>query len=293
MKFVTAAQRTPEWYQARLGKVTASAVKDVIAYSKRGIYVRDEDNEYVLDENGDRVIEYPELEARKKYRRQLVTERIYGMAGVEEPYVNDAMRWGMLNEDIARTQYKLATGNKVSEEGFCIYELDGKEIMAGCSTDGLINNEGNLEIKNLTPSNHLYEIIRENKLPDQFKDQVAMQLWVTGREWADFVGYDSRAPQGIDILAVHVERDEEMEEHISYLESEIFKFLEEVDREYKWFLQYLPFAERVCKDCGTIFESYVNICPSCYSNTIRLEKIITEPRLNLLNNIAKRKVAKV
>lgn len=277
MKFVTAEQRTPEWYQARLGKVTASEVKNMVAYSKRGVKNK---------ETGE--LEFPELEARAKYRRRLVTERIYGMAGVEDIYINDAMRWGMMNEDIARTQYKLFSGNKATEEGFCIYQVPNEktgeleDLMAGCSTDGLVNDDGNLEIKNLTPSNHLYEIVKHNELPDQFRDQVQFQLLVTGRDYAHFVGYDSRAPQGIDILGVHVERDED---YIGYLGEELSKFLAEVDRDYYFFLQYLPLADRVCKDCGTIFTDYVNICPGCYSNHIKLTKVIKEPELNLINNI--------
>lgn len=297
MRFVTAEQRTPEWFQSRLGKVTASRVKDMISYSKRGVIVKGPDGKPMLDEDGNKVLDFPENEARAKYRRQLVTERIYGMAGFEEIYINDAMRWGMLNENIARTQYKLATGNRVTEEGFCIYQIpDPKtkelvDVMAGCSTDGLINDDGNLEIKNLMPSNHLYEIVKFNNLPAQFEDQVDFQLLVTGRTYAHFVGYDSRAPRGVDLMAVHVERDEDREYRIGYLESELFKFLEEVDREYKYFLDYLPVAERVCKDCGTEFTDQVNICPSCYSNNIRILKILQPAKLNLLNNIQREKAA--
>jgi len=284
MKFVTADQRTPEWYQARLGKVTASMVKDMVAYSKRGVKNK---------ETGE--LEFPELEARKKYRRKLVTERIYGIAGVEDVYINEAMRWGMMNEDIARTQYKLFSGNKVTEEGFCILEITDektgelKEVMAGCSTDGLINDDGNLEIKNLTPSNHLYEVVMHNELPDQFKDQVQFQLLVTGRDYSHFVGYDSRAPQGIDLLAVHVERDED---YINFLREELFKFLDEVDKEFGMFLQYLPFAERVCRDCGLVFEDYINVCQTCYSNNIKIVKILIPSKVTLLNNVKKTERAK-
>jgi|SRR5665213_1280950 len=282
MRFVTSEQYTPEWYQSRLGKATASRAKDMMAYSTRGKKNPETDE-----------IEYPELEARAKYRRQLVTERIYGMAGVEEVYVNEAMRWGTLNEGIARTAYKLFSGNKVSEEGFCIYQIEdpktGKlvDVMAGCSTDGLVNEDGNLEIKNLTPSNHLYEIVLHNELPDQFEDQVDFQLLVTARDYTHFVGYDSRAPQGIDLLAVNVERDEERELKIAYLKEELFKFLGEVERDYNLFLRYLPLADRVCKDCGIVFASYTNICPDCYSNNIRLTKIIKPAELTLLNNVKK------
>lgn len=281
MRFVTAEQRTPEWYQARLGKVTASEAKNVVAYSKRGTKNK---------ETGE--LEFPELESRKKYRQRLVTERVYGMAGVEEIYINDAMRWGMMNEGIARTQYKLFSENKVTEEGFCIYQIPDeatgelKDVMVGCSTDGLINDDGNLEIKNLTPSNHLYEVVKHNDLPYQFRDQVQFQLMVTGRQFAHFVGYDSRAPRGIDLLGVHVDRDED---YINFLEEETFNFLEEVDRDFKHFLQYLPVAERTCKDCGNIFIDQLNICPACYSNNIKLGKILQEPRANLLNNIIRTK----
>lgn len=258
MLFVTASQRTDEWYAARLGRVTGSRMKDVIAWSSR----RSKDGTY------------PELKARADYRKELVTERLIGDLGRKEVYVTPEMQWGQMNEDLARTTYQLRTGNKVSQEGFCQHE----ELMAGVSTDGFVNQEGNLEIKCLAPYNHLYEIVKEGKLPEVFKPQVSMQLWITERAWCDFIGYDSRMPVGIDLFYVRVKRDEE---YIAYLEAQTRQFLSEVDRDVEFFMRYLPTAERTCRACGLVFTSKIAICPGCHSSSTQTDKVIEKPEREL------------
>lgn len=257
MKFITADQRSPAWFAARLGRVTGSRFKDVMAISKK---------------TGE------PLKAREDYRKELVTERILGDAGKKEVFMTDAMRWGQLNESLARTQYSLMTGNKVTEEGFIQHD----DLMVGVSTDGLVTSgsqEGNLEIKCLEPHNHLYNIAMNNAMPDDYRDQVQGQMWITGRPWCDFVGYDSRMPDGLDLFVTRILRDED---YIMQLEAEIMGFLAEVERDFRHFLRYLPTAERVCRACGTMFIDKINLCPECMSNQCAIKKILQPAELRLL-----------
>lgn len=259
MKFITADQRSPEWYAARLGRATASRFKDIIAIGAKGQY----------------------LKPHYDYIQELVSERLIGEAGQKEMFINDAMKWGMMNEDLARTTYQLKTGNKVSGEGFIQHDT----LMSGASTDGLVNDEGNLEIKCLTPINHLYEIIKHNTMPDVYKAQVQGQLWITGRAWCDFVGYDSRLPVGIDLFTVRVERDDD---YINWLEEEVTNFLLEVDKDFSYFLQFLPVTKRTCHNCGVIFIDKVALCTACGTNGATVNKVL-EPASMVLGTITDRK----
>lgn len=281
MRLVTAAQRTPEWFAARLGRVTGSRMKDVVAIGAKGQY----------------------LKARDDYRRELVAERIYGNTGVKDVFVTDAMKWGTMNESIARTNYCLRTGNKVAEEGFIIHQdkNDKGELVdypLGVSTDGLVNEDGNLEIKCLEPHNHLYTIMQQamnvladvdgnvaDIMPDAYRAQVQSQLWVTGRDWCDFVGYDSRAPKGLDLMAVRIYRDEM---YIAFLKNETEAFLAEVERDFKEFLKYLPVAERLCRDCGTIFTDKIAFCQGCSGSNTAIEKIIEPPQVELMEEVLRK-----
>jgi hypothetical protein len=276
-KVITATQRTPEWYKARRGRATASRFKDIIATAKTP--KRDaEGNKY-----------YPYLASRETYMRQLVVERIYGSSYERDVFITEAMKWGMMNEDVARTQYMLRTGNKVQEEGF----VQHLTLMAGCSTDGFVNADGNLEIKSLVPENHIFEIFwaamrvlndpdgdYKDLLPEDYKAQVQGQLWITGREWCDFVGGDSRAPKGLDLYAVRVYRDDD---YIAMLEQEVIKFLAEVDRMYRYFLRCLPTCSRICRNCGVTFIDKVYTCPDCDSNNTFADKTLAPAELDLLS----------
>lgn len=253
MKFLNVKQRTDEWYQARLGLVTGSRMKDVIAFGKR---------------------DGKPLKARSDYLREVVAERLVGEIGKREVYVTPEMLWGQMNEGIARSTYQLQTGNKVGQEGFIRHDT----LMCGVSTDGLVNNEGNLEIKCLTTRNHLYEIIKYGTMPEEYKPQVQMQLWITEREWCDFVGYDSRVPSGLDLLVVRVYRDED---YINYLEEETKNFLEEADHDVRHFLRYLPVADRVCHNCGSVFTDKLALCPDCHSNRTEIKNVLQPPELNI------------
>lgn len=259
--YLTDAQRTDQWFKNRLGCITGSRFKDVVAIGAKGQY----------------------LKARDDYKKELVSERIIGILGRKDVYVTDAMRWGQLNEEIARTTYQLRTGNKVTEAGFAVMlDEDGKKLPIGVSTDGLVGEYGNLEIKSLEPYNHLYNVIKAyqitQEMPDDYKAQVQGQMLVLDRLWTDFVGSDSRMPAGLDLLAVRVERDDD---YCEWLLIELLKFAAEVDREVRYFLQFLPVCERTCRVCGEIFIDQLAICPSCKMASTMVNKILKPAELQL------------
>ena len=191
-------QGSDAWFAARLGKATASSFKKVLAKIKTG-----------------------EAADRRNYRAQLVCERLTGRKA--DSYTNEAMRWGIEQEPFARIAYIAATGAIVQEVGF----VDHPELMAGCSPDGLVSDDGLIEIKCPTQATHI-ETLKAQKIPSDHIPQVQGQIWITGRKWCDFISYHPEFPEGLQLFVVRVQRDDE---YIKELETEVSKFLAEVDAE--------------------------------------------------------------
>jgi len=188
-------QRTEEWFAARLGKVTASRVADVLAKIKSG-----------------------ESASRKNYKMELVVQRLTNKVG--ESFTNAAMEWGTEQEPFARMAYEAHTGTFVKEEGF----VDHPTIEGfGCSPDGIVG-EGLIEIKCPNTANHI-ETVLENKAPSKYIPQMQCQMAVTGAKWCDFVSFDPRVPEDLQLFVVRVERDQE---YIDSMEVEVKQFLSEV-----------------------------------------------------------------
>ncbi len=205
-------QRTEEWFTIRLGKATGSRFKDVMTKVK-----------------------YGESAAVKNYRAQLVSERLTGMK--EEGFTTTAMQWGIDNEDTARLRYELHSGEIVDECGFFQHE----SLPAGASPDGLIGSDGLLEIKCPNTATHI-ETLKIQNVPKTYYWQVMGQLWITGRQWCDFVSFDPRMPENAQLFVKRVERDDEA---IAELEESVRDFLIEVDREEQFIKQYNAKASEV------------------------------------------------
>lgn len=195
---IVVEQGTEEWHQARLGRATASRFKDVMTK-----------------------IKYGEAAARKNYKYELVAERLTGQH--QETYSNAAMDWGTDNEPVARLRYELTTGNDVEECGFFVHP----DIEAGASPDGLIGDDGLLEIKCPNTSTHI-ETLRKRTVPSQYYWQIQGQLWMTDRQWCDFVSFDPRLPENAQFFTVRVPRNDD---HITELATEIRDFLDDVELE--------------------------------------------------------------
>lgn len=198
-------QRTDEWYEARLGKATASKFGDVMTVIKTG-----------------------EAAARKNYRAELVAERLSGQP--TDSYTSGPMQWGIDTEPLARLKYVILTGNIVDECGF--YEHDS--LMAGASPDGLIGNDGLIEIKCPNTATHI-ETLHTEEIPKQYYWQIMGQLWITGRKWADYVSFDPRLPDNAALFIKRIERDDEQ---IKKLEANISDFLITVDEEVSFVTNY-------------------------------------------------------
>lgn len=188
-------QRTEEWFAAKLGKVSASRVADVLAKIKSG-----------------------ESASRKNYKMELVVQRLTGKP--QESFTNAAMEWGTEQEPFARMAYEAHTGTFVKEEGF----VDHPTIEGfGCSPDGIVG-DGLIEIKCPNTATHI-ETVLENKAPSKYIPQMQCQMAVTGAKWCDFVSFDPRVPDDLQLFVVRVERDQE---YIDSMEVEVKQFLSEV-----------------------------------------------------------------
>jgi putative phage-type endonuclease len=190
-------QGSDEWFAARIGKVTASRVADVIAKTKTGFST-----------------------SRDNYMAQLVCERLTGQKS--ESFTNAAMQWGTETEPLARLSYEVAQNVLVDEVGFVPHP---SIIMAGASPDGLVGDDGLLEIKCPNTATHI-ETLLSQTVPGKYNTQMQFQMACTNRSWCDFVSFDNRLPSELQLFVKRVPRDNM---YIRLMEEEIVKFLNELD----------------------------------------------------------------
>ena len=185
------------WIQARLGKVTASRVADVVAITRNG-----------------------PSERRKSYMVELIAERLTGMR--KEQFLSQAMMWGVETEHDARQAYERHSGNKVAGVWF----VDHAAIsMAGASPDGLVGAEGLVEIKCPTTQTHVATLLTD-EVPDKHIAQMQWQMACTGRKWCDFVSFDPRIHSPARLFVRRVMRDND---DIAKTEAAVRQFLTEID----------------------------------------------------------------
>jgi len=190
-------QQTNEWFTARLGKVTASRVADVIAKTKTG-YSTSRDN----------------------YMAQLICERLTGQKG--ESFTNAAMEWGTQTEPLARSAYENARSLLVKEVGFINHP---RIEMSGASPDGLVADDGLVEIKCPNTATHI-DTLLSGKVPTKYITQMQWQMLCCQRKWCDFVSFDNRLPEHLQLFVQEVEFDPE---YAAMLEKEVVLFLTELD----------------------------------------------------------------
>jgi putative phage-type endonuclease len=192
-------QRTPDWEAARLGKATASRIADVIATTRSSGYAA----------------------SRANYAAQLISERLTGVKG--EAFESAAMRWGQEKEAEALEVYAFEEDADVAQVGF----LDHPTIaMAGASPDGLVSDDGLVEIKCPLTATHIETLLGQAP-PSRYLAQMQWQMAVTGRAWCDFVSYDPRLPREMRLFIRRIERNDHL---IKDLEREVERFLREIDQ---------------------------------------------------------------
>ena len=194
---MTIEQGSEAWFAQRLGRVTASRLADVLATIKTG-----------------------EAASRAAYRAELVAERLTGKAA--EGFTNAAMKWGTECEPLARAAYEAEFGLLVEEVAMIPHPTIE---MSGASPDGLVSVDGQIEIKCPETKGHI-DTILAGCAPSRYIPQMQWQMACTGRAWCDFVSFDPRMPSDMQLFCVRVLRDDE---YIAKCESEVRKFLAEVD----------------------------------------------------------------
>lgn len=196
----TAEQRSPAWFQARVGRLTGSRANDMLATIKSG-----------------------EAAARRDLRTQLVVERLTGQPQ-ENSYVNADMLWGIDHEADAFAAYEALSGNLVRRTGF----LSHTDLLIGCSLDGDVEDfTGIVELKCPKSATH-FGYLKAKELPANHRPQILHNLWVSGAEWCDFVSYDPRFPE---FMRMFVQRVPRVEFEIMAYAKCAEKFLAEVDAE--------------------------------------------------------------
>lgn len=169
-----AEQRSPEWYAARAGKLTASRFADVMGTKA----------------------------ARAKYMREVVFERAAGMAKHE--IGGKALAWGTDVEGFGLEAYALHTGNIVMPSPFLLHPA---YPFIGASPDGLIGSDGGVESK--CPHEEAVHVLTWlDGMPDEHMPQVQGNIAVTGRTWWDFISYDPRQAEPLRLYVERIERDD-------------------------------------------------------------------------------------
>lgn len=190
-------QGSDEWFAIRIGKVTASRVADILAKTKSG-YSTSRDN----------------------YMAQLVCERLTNQKA--ESFTNAAMQHGTETEPLARAAYEALKDVLVDEVGFVPHP---SIKMAGASPDGLVGDDGLLEIKCPNTATHIDTLLNQS-VPTKYFTQMQFQMACTGRKWCDFVSFDNRLPEELQLFVKRVPRDDV---YIKIMEAEIVQFIAELD----------------------------------------------------------------
>lgn len=190
-------QRTEEWFAARLGKVTASRVADLMAKTKSGYSA-----------------------SRANYMAELICERL--TEAKAERFTNAAMQWGTDVEPQARDAYCFMFDAEVVETGFALHPSIAD---FGASPDGLVGDAGLIEIKCPNTATHIETLLSE-AVPAKYMTQMQVQMACTGRDWCDFVSFDPRCPAELQMWVHRVPRDPAA---IAEIEGEVQAFLLELD----------------------------------------------------------------
>jgi hypothetical protein len=200
MKVYHCEQGSEDWLQLRVGKITASRYKDA----------RDR-----LKPAKGETIGKPSAKCMG-YAAQVAVERIAGRS-IDKVFQNWQMKEGQEQEPNARNAYDVESGNVVQEVGAITTDDD----LFLYSPDGLIADDGLLEIKTLLSGDVILRVIGNGDL-SEYMDQCMGGLWLTGRRWIDLVLWaPALAPIGRELTIHRIHRDEAA---IEALEADLVAF---------------------------------------------------------------------
>lgn len=192
-------QHTPEWWADRCGKATASRMGDLTRTLKKGGWAAD----------------------RQNYLREKVAERVTGKNRDRRKVASLDHRLEL--EPDARAAYEFYYDTEIKLVGF----VDHPRIpMAGCSPDGLVGDEGGVEIKCCDSEGHL-DIITAEAIDPDYLYQIHFNIACTDRQWWDFIAFNPDMPEEGKLWVKRIERDETI---IAWMEQAVIDFNAEVDR---------------------------------------------------------------
>jgi hypothetical protein len=200
---VECEQRSPEWFQARRGRVTGSEADAMLAQGRT---------------KGSESVQ------RKKLRYRKALERLTGRS-FEKEFQSDAMAVGIEREPLAFGAYEAAKSVLLDRAGFCAHN----ELRIGCSVDGYYGDfEGLVSIK--CPEWHTHaDTLRAKTIDLGYMRQIIHEQYVTGAEWTDFVSFNPDFPERLQLAIIRVPRNADaMIQHCA----EVLRFLNEVEVEY-------------------------------------------------------------
>jgi putative phage-type endonuclease len=204
-RVINVEQGSEEWKAARVGRVTASKIKDILSKGKGGA----------------------ESAGRRDYRMQLACEILTGVPQ-EDAFYSKEMAWGNEQEKYARAAYQVSEGVSVDQVGMVLHPATDR---AAASPDGIVGWDGEnapsglLEIKCPKTATHV-GYIQAGGVPADYQPQMLWQLACTEARWVDFVSFDPRLPEN---LQLYVCRFEPKPEQVKEVEREVEKFLDEVE----------------------------------------------------------------
>lgn len=190
-------QGTQAWLEMRLGKATGSNMSRLRAKTKTGWGA-----------------------SRASYASELVLERLTGKP--TQIFQTQAMKDGTEREPLARNEYNFIKSVDVQEVAFIHHP---RISMAGSSPDGLVGDDGCIEIKCKQPAGHL-ETLLTDKIDDGHIQQVQWLMACSGRKWCDYIGFNPDFPPEMQLFIKRIERDDKL---IAEMESDVQSFLSEID----------------------------------------------------------------
>ena len=214
-------QGTEAWHAARRGLVTASVVGKLITPT----------------------LKVADNETARGLTATLAAERITGWT--DPTYMNDDMMRGVMHEPIARERYGEVNGVEVAEVGFLVRDDWGYAI--GASPDGLVGDDGGLEVKCPRPKTHIKTIVADT-VPAHYMAQVQCSLLVSGRAWWDFVSFCG----GLPLWTKRVLPDPKWHAVIVAAAAAFEKDAEEIASDYLTRAESLPATERINDDIGIV-----------------------------------------
>lgn len=201
MNVIDCEQGSESWKQARCGSLGASVLHEVVARTKSGWGA-----------------------SRANRMATLIIERLTGVP--QDGYQNAAMLHGIETEPEARDAYCFYVGEDVQEIGLAYHPtLSG----AHASPDGLVGDQGLLEVKCPQPAAHLSLLLGE-PIPHKYIVQMMWQMACTRRIFCDFVSYNPQFPENMKLFVQRIHRDDEI---ITGLENDVAEFLRELDEKVK------------------------------------------------------------